>query len=254
MTKPHEPNRVLLVLGLLDDLVHISAFAVDPLQHLDHFLVGSAVERAPQRADTCRDAGVQVGRSAADQPHGGGAAVLIVIGVQDEQLVHRPDKDRVDLVVRHRRREHHVQEVRAVAQLVAGIHEWLADRLLVGKGGNRPQLGEQARGCDVQLLGLGLLQLGVEARERHHHGRQHGHRMRALRITRKERPHVLVDHRVPVQQGREFLQFNPRRQPAVDQEVSNLDKRAAVSQVLDGISPVKQATDLAVHVTHGALA
>ena len=51
---------------------------------------------------------------AADQAHGRGRAVLLVVGVQDEEQVQHLDHVLVDLVRLGRDREHHVEEVRAV--------------------------------------------------------------------------------------------------------------------------------------------
>jgi hypothetical protein len=56
------------------------------VEHLDHLLVGAAMERAPEHADARRDARKQIRLRAADDPHGARGAVLLVIGVQDQQL------------------------------------------------------------------------------------------------------------------------------------------------------------------------
>ena len=85
----------------------------------------------------------------ADHAHGAGRAVLLVVGVQDEQQVHHLHELGVDLVVLGRDREHHVEEVRAVRERVLRVDERLADRLLVREGRDGPHLRHEARDGDV---------------------------------------------------------------------------------------------------------
>jgi hypothetical protein len=54
-----------------------------------------------------------------------------MLGVQDQEQVQDAHQLLVDLVRLGRHREHHVEEVRAVAEVVARVDERLADRLLV---------------------------------------------------------------------------------------------------------------------------
>ena len=71
---------------------------LDLLEHLEDRLVGAAVQRAGQRVDAGGDRREQVGLARADQAHRRGGAVLLVVGVQDEQLVERLDHGGVDVV------------------------------------------------------------------------------------------------------------------------------------------------------------
>ena len=52
-------------------------------------LVRAAVHRPPQRSDTRGDAGVRVGFARARDADGARAGVLLVVGVQQENRVHR---------------------------------------------------------------------------------------------------------------------------------------------------------------------
>ena len=72
-----------------DVLVDVAAVVADAFEHLDDGLVGAAVQRAPQRVDAGGDRREQVGLARTDQAHGAGGAVLLVVGVQDEQLLER---------------------------------------------------------------------------------------------------------------------------------------------------------------------
>ncbi len=85
-------------------------------------------------------------------PHGGRAAILLVIGMYDQQQIEGFDEVGVDFVLCRRHREHHVQEVFAVRQLVLGIHERLSDRFFVRVRSDRRQLGQQAVHGDFDLL------------------------------------------------------------------------------------------------------
>ncbi len=48
VAEAHQPRRVVLVLGALDELARRDALVADPHQHLDHRLVGAAVAAAPR--------------------------------------------------------------------------------------------------------------------------------------------------------------------------------------------------------------
>ncbi len=87
MAEAHQAEAAGLVLGHVDVLLHVAAVGPDGLEHLDAGLVGPAVQRAPQGADAGRDRGEQVGVGRADHAHGRRAAVLLVIGVHDQQQV-----------------------------------------------------------------------------------------------------------------------------------------------------------------------
>ena len=52
MAKTHQPNAAFLFLHPLNVVLHVVARLADVLEHLNHFLVGAAVERAPKRRDT----------------------------------------------------------------------------------------------------------------------------------------------------------------------------------------------------------
>ena len=72
---------------------------LDPAQHPQHRLVGAAVERAVERRDARRDGRVRIDLRGADAPDGAGGAVLLVVGVEDEQHVERVLEPRVGLVL-----------------------------------------------------------------------------------------------------------------------------------------------------------
>ena len=60
---------------------------LDPAQHPQHRLVGAAVQRAVERGDAGGDRRVGVDLRGAHAAHGVRRAVLLVVGVQDEEDV-----------------------------------------------------------------------------------------------------------------------------------------------------------------------
>ena len=193
------------------------------LQHLDDLLVRAAVERSPQRADAGRHARVEIRLRAAHHAHRAGGAVLLVVGVQDQQQVERLGEDRIDLELVARRREHHVQEVRRVVQLVHRVHERLADGVLVGIGRERRHLGDEPDDRVVRVARVAVAAL-VERGEAGDGGRADRHRMRVLGHGVEEAAEVLVEQRVPRDLGR----GSPSTRPA------SADCRRAAARPLRG--------------------
>ena len=160
----------------------------------------------PTGADAGRDRGEQVRVARADHAHGRGAAVLLVIGMHDQQQVQRLRRNPGSISYGSaRHREHHVQEVLAVRQVVPRIDERLPDRLLVGVGGDRRQLGHQPMDRDLDLVRIVRVErVLIERRQRADHRAADRHRMRVAREAAIKRPHVLVQHRVPAQRVAEL--------------------------------------------------
>ena len=98
----------LAALHFLDEGRHVVERA-DVGQHAHRTLVGTTVRRAVQRRSSSSSSRVRVGPARADDAHRSGAAVLLVVGVEDEQHIHRPLEARIDFVIADL--PHHVQEV-----------------------------------------------------------------------------------------------------------------------------------------------
>ena len=145
MAEAHQQEGVVLVLRHLDVLFHVAAVVRDSLQHRHASLVGPAVQRAPQSTDAGRYRGEQIRIRRTDHPHGRGAAILLMVGVDNEEQIERIDIVRVRLERFGRHREHHPQKILAVSQIVPRIDERLTDRFLISVGRDRRQLGQQAQ-------------------------------------------------------------------------------------------------------------
>ena len=92
----------------LDELRHLGDRA-DLVEHPQHRLVGAAMQRTVERGGRAGQRRVGIDLRAADVPHRARAAVLLVIGVQDEQHVERARQHRVGVVLHLGHLEQHVQ-------------------------------------------------------------------------------------------------------------------------------------------------
>ena len=117
--------------------------AADFLQHAQHRFVGAAVQRAVERRGRAGHRRERIDVRAADRAHRAGRAVLLVIGVQDEQHVERALELLVRRVLHLGHLEQHVQEVAGEAQVVVGIDVRAAGAVAIGKGGDGRRLRDQ---------------------------------------------------------------------------------------------------------------
>ena len=154
--------------------------------------------RPVERGQAGGAADVGVGVGAADHPHRGGRAVLLVVGVQDEEDVERPGDHRIAVGDVLERAEHHVQEVGREVERVVGIDERHTDEEAVGRGRQRRHLGHEPDDLLVPDLGVADgLGLGVEGRQGGDGRREDAHRMGVVVEALDEPlPHVLVDEGV----------------------------------------------------------
>ena len=107
MAEAHQADFAVLVLHLLDEVRNLVDRA-DLGQHRQRRLVGAAMGRSPQAGDAGGDAGERIGAGGAGDPHRRGRGVLLVVGMQDEDLVERVGQHRIDLVFLAGHREAHV--------------------------------------------------------------------------------------------------------------------------------------------------
>jgi len=142
MAEAHELHAGILVLRFPDEFAdprHVTDF----LKHVQRCFVRAAVRGSPEAGDARSDAGERIGPRRAGQPHRGRRSVLLMIGMQDEYAVERPNQDRVDLVILGWHREHHAHEICRIRERIQGIHEGLPDRVLVRHRHYGRHLGNQ---------------------------------------------------------------------------------------------------------------
>jgi hypothetical protein len=167
--------------------------------------------------------------------------------MQDEQQVQCLGRDRIHLQRLARHLEHHVQEARAVFEVVARIADRPADRIAVGGGGNRRHLGDQT---DRRELALGRIVdvegVVVERGQRTHRGHAHGHRVSVVMEALEEVLQRLAHHRVMRHFVVELGEFVGLGQFAVDQQIGNFKKIGMFRQLLDRIAAIQQDALVAV--------
>ena len=78
----------------------ILSLAPDLPKHPQHRLVGAAVQRPVERRDGGGRRGIRIRLRGPDAAHGRRRAVLLVVGVQDEEHLERALQHRVHLVAR----------------------------------------------------------------------------------------------------------------------------------------------------------
>ncbi len=90
-----------------------------------------------------------------------------MVGMKNQQHVEGFEQDRRCGVVLGRHGVHHMEEITRITQVVAGVDVGLADRLLVGEGGDGLQLGDEPDDVQVEV-GL-CAGVGIVGCQRGHH-------------------------------------------------------------------------------------
>src|SRR5690554_5257068 len=240
VTKAHQAERIVFVLGLGDEFLDVGLVA-DFSQHVQNRFVRTAVRRAPKGGDAGGDTRVRVGAGGARQAYGGGRGVLLVVSVKDKDLVHRVGQNRVRLVVLARGAEHHVQEVLGVGQVVTRIHERLAHGVLVAPCRDGRHLGDQAMAGNLALLRISHIHLVVvERRQCTHNAAHNGHGVRITAEAVEEVAHLVVQHGVVFDGVVELLVLFSARQFTVQEQVADLEEVGMLGQLVDWVTPVQQ--------------
>src|SRR6185503_181922 len=236
-----EPRDVLGVLDLLD--------------HVQHGLVGAAVQRSVQRRDARRDRRERVHLGRAHRAHRARGAILLVVRVEDEQHFERFREDRIRLVLRLRHAGHHREKVLDEAEIVVGVDERQTLRMAEDERRERGHFGQQPDDRDVALIGiLDVLGFGVERRQRRDRRGEHRHRMRVIAEAAHEFLDVFVHVRVERDVVHPLVVVLLARQLAVTQQPRDLEESGLVRELLDGIAAIPQDALVAVDERDRALA
>ncbi len=172
-----------------------------------------------------------------------------MIGVQDEDAVHRLGEDRIDDIVLGRHGEAHAQEVFRIAEIVARMDERLADAVFEGARRDRRHLGDQAVGRDLALLQVVDVEaVVVKGRQGADGAGHHRHRVGIAAETVEKAVELRVQHGVMGDGLFEFLELRGFRQFTVQQQVANLEEARLFSQLADRIAAVQQHAGVAVDI------
>ena len=178
-----------------------------------------------------------------------------MVGVEDEDAVHRAFDDGVDLVFLAGGAEHHVQEVARVAEAVLRVHVGLALAVFVGHGHEGGHFGDELDGGAGAVFGvMNVGVLVIEGRHGADQAREHGHGVGVAPEAAQEELHLLMHHGVLEHQAVKFVALLVVGQLAVEQEVAGVEVIALFGQLLDGVAAVEQLAFVAVDVGDGGLA
>ena len=164
-----------------------------------------------------------------------------MIGVKDQDAVHRAAQRRVDHPSLARHPEHHVKEVRGVIEVVPRDHEGLANGIFIGHRRNRRHLGDHSERGKFALGRIGDVGGVVkEGGQRANGSDHHGHRVGVTPVPGEEAVHLLMQHRVGGDAVLEIEVALLVRQIAVKQDVAGFQVRAVLGKLLDGIAAIKE--------------
>jgi hypothetical protein len=184
---------------------------------------------------------------------GRSGAVLLVVGVQDEEDVERPLEPGVGLVPGLGHLKEHREKVARVGEIVVGVDVGQPEAVTVRKSRKGRHLGDKTHSRDVPLvLVVYVGRLGVEGGERTHRRQQHTHRVGVVPEAVHEVLDVLVDVGVVRDLIDPLVVLVFGRQVTVDQEVRHLQISGLLAQLLDWNAPVLQDALLPIYVGDGA--
>ena len=159
---------------------------------------------------------------------------MLVVGVQGKDTVHSTLYRRADFVIFSRHREHHVQEVSRVAQVVTRINKWLTDVVLITHGYQGRHLRNQTVCTTYTHVKIRNVQVAViEGRHRTNSTIQHGHRVGIVTEAMEEHVNLLMYHGVAFDSVFEFFVFFFIRCITVQQHVANFKIVSVTCQFVD---------------------
>ena len=152
-----------------------------------------------------------------------------MIGVQDEDAIHRAGENGIGLVVLAGHREAHAQEIGRIVEVVFRIDERLANRILVRHRRNRRHFRNHADGGNHPLGRVGnVRRVVIERRERPDAA---GHDRHWVRVPSKaliEPAHLLVHHGVVGDTIVEVGFLRGGGELPVEQEIAGLEEIAVL--------------------------
>ena len=178
-----------------------------------------------------------------------------MVGMKDENLVHRFGQNRADLIRLRRNRETHMQEVFRIRQIIARVNEGLAYRIFISHRRQcRDFRNQTVRGNFALRRVPNIERVVIERRQCPDHAAHHRHRVGVAAEPAIEVAELLVDHRVIGHVAVELLLLVLVRQVAVQQQVGDIQEVGVLGEVLDRIPAVQQDAFVAVDMGQRRLA
>ena len=215
----------------------------DLLEHVEHILVGTAVQRAGQGADRRGHHRVGIGEGAGGDAGAEGAGVEAVLGVQDQAGIEDAGRQGIGLPLGE-----HVEEVRGVGEVVAGLDRVVAVADQLEGRHHRGDLGDQAHHRLGDVLGIVEGAAGIEQAQRGGARLQRIHRMAAGREALHHVADAEAHPPVPLHIPLELPQLEDVGQLTPDQQVGRLQEAALGGQLIHRVAPVAEHPFLAVDV------
>ncbi len=172
-----------------------------------------------------------------------------MIGVQDEDSVHRLFDRRVHFIRLGGNAEGHAQEVAGVGQRVVRVQEGLADAVLVRHRRDRRDLGDQAvRGDGALDRIVDVGRVVIEGRQRADDAAHDCHRVRIAAEATEERRQLFMHHGVARDRVGEARQLVRRGQLAVQQQIGDFHKARLFGEFADRIAAMQQNAFVTVDI------
>ena len=237
------------------DVVGDVGHRADFVEHPQCFFIGAAVQRACQRSRCRRHGEIRISFSAAYDAHGGGAAVLLVIGVQDEQNIEGAGDHGAGDILRLCHAPKHVHEVLGVAEIVVRINERMTHAVPVRVRRQGRHFGNQADNLLLPDFAVANVpRFRIDSREGRQRTDENPHWMRVVTEAIDEVLDGLVQHGVEGDVVHPFPFTLVIGELAVEQQISDLEEGAIFGQVVDVISAITEYALVAINVGDCALA
>ncbi len=248
VAETHQAERIVLVLGPRN-IFRNAIDGADLGQHVERGFVCAAMGGAPQAGDAGRNAGERIGARGAGKANRRRRRILLVVGMQDEDAVHRARQDRIDHIVLAGNCKTHAQEVRCVVEVVLRVNERLADMVLVGHCRDRRHLRNHAQRGDHTLMRIrDIRRVVIEGRQRAHAAAHYSHGVGITAEAGEKAAHLLVHHRVVRDAMIEIILLRLGRQIAVEKKVADFEEVAMFCKLLDRVTAVQKHAFIAVDI------
>ena len=186
-------------LRLLHELLDAHAGVADCHELAQHRLVRAAMPWARERVDASGDGRIQIRVRGAGDAHHRRRAVLLMVGVDDEQTAERMHIQRIGFEAFVGHREAHANEVVDVAARIVRVEHRFVAAPAQNVADHRARLGHDDHGGLIELFRIADVGgVGVEGGERVDCGGHDAHRLRPAWERAHERTEILTYHRVVV--------------------------------------------------------
>ncbi len=164
-----------------------------------------------------------------------------MIGMQDQDLVHRLFDDRIEDVFLGRDSKQHLQEIAGIGEIVARIRGGLFNGVLVAHGGDSGHFRQQPRGGQRPVLRIFHIQdIMIERRQRPHQGTHQRHRVRIATKAAAHAGYLLMHQGMAGDGFAKRLIAGLIRRVAPQHNVRHLEKITLAGQLVHRIAAVQQ--------------